>query len=50
MPVFRISNGTATRLGAQTGFARLEKGLQTFVEHNLEYAVGLAEQSDNRTK
>jgi len=41
MPIFRVANGSATRLPAQTGFVRLEKGLQHFVEHNLETLFGV---------
>lgn len=41
MPIFRVSNGTAARLQAQSGFVRLEKGLQTFVERNLETLFGV---------
>lgn len=41
MPIFRVADGVATRLQAQTGFIRLEKGLQGFVEHNLEMLFGV---------
>ena len=41
MPVFRVTNGIAGRLAAQTGFTRLEKGLQDFVEQNLETLFGV---------
>lgn len=41
MPIFRVSDGVAARLQAQTGFVRLEKGLQNFVERNLETLFGL---------
>jgi predicted transport protein len=41
MPIFRVTNGIATRLAAQSGFPRLEKGLQAFVERNLESLLGI---------
>jgi predicted transport protein len=41
MPIFRVANGAATRLQAQVGFVRLEKGLQNFVERNLESLLGI---------
>lgn len=41
MPMYRVSNGTAARLQAQAGFARLDKGLQNFVERNLETLFGV---------
>lgn len=41
MPMFRVSNGAAARLPAQSGFIRLEKGLQAFVERNLETLFGV---------
>lgn len=41
MPIFRIADGTAARLPAQAGFIRLEKGLQNFVERNLEMLFGV---------
>ncbi len=41
MPIFRVSNGVAGRLQAQAGFVRLEKGLQNFVERNLETLFGV---------
>lgn len=41
MPMFRVSDGIAARLPAQGGFPRLEKGLQAFVEHNLDTLFGV---------
>ncbi len=41
MPIFRVSDGTASRLPAQSGFPRLEKGLQAFVERNLDTLFGV---------
>src|SRR5438105_13708804 len=41
MPIFRVTSGTAARLPAQAGFVRLEKGLQGFVEKNLETLFGV---------
>lgn len=41
MPIFRITDRAAARLQAQTGFIRLEKGLQSFVERNLETLFGV---------
>lgn len=36
MPVFRVKSGTVQQLPAHAGFPKLEKGLQSFVETNLE--------------
>jgi predicted transport protein len=41
MPIFRVSDGSAARLPAQSGFHRLEKGLQAFVERNVETLFGV---------
>jgi predicted transport protein len=41
MPIFHVSNGSASRLPAQSGFQGLEKGLQAFVEKNLETLFGV---------
>lgn len=41
MPIFRVTGGTASRLAAASGFPRLEKGLQAFVERNLETLFGV---------
>lgn len=41
MPVFRIKGGKAERLEPVIGFPKLEKGLQAFVEGNLDTLFGV---------
>ena len=41
MPIFQVSNGSASRLPAQPGFQGLEKGLQSCVEKNFETLFGV---------
>jgi hypothetical protein len=41
MPVFRIKGGKAEQLEPVVGFPKLEKGLQAFVESNLEALFGV---------